>query len=102
MPLYFFWIFCSSGWISCILRDALICLTKSGIIAARITMTRPTIDSVQVHPPAAGIPIAVSPWWKPYMIQATSHSIGAMMELNRSPMVSFAGPAGAGVGVTRR
>ncbi len=26
LPLYFFWIFCSSGWICCILRDAMICL----------------------------------------------------------------------------
>ena len=57
LPLYFFWIFCSSGWISCILRDAMICLTNSGIIAARMTMTRPTIDSAQVHPDAGFIPM---------------------------------------------
>ena len=57
LPLYFFWIFCSSGWIICILRDAMICLTNSGIIAARMTMTRPTIDRAQVHPEAGFIPI---------------------------------------------
>jgi hypothetical protein len=76
LPLYFFWIFCSSGWIICILREALICLTNSGIIAARMTITRPMIDSAQVHPLAAGIPIVVKAWWKPYMIHATNNSIG--------------------------
>ncbi len=96
--MYFFWIFCSSGWIICILRDAMICLTNSGIIAARMTMTSPTIDSAQVHPDAGFIPIQVKPWWKPYMIHATSHSIGPMIVLMRSPMSSLRlcrpGPAG--------
>ena len=89
LPLYFFWIFCSSGWIICILREAMICLKNSGIIAARITRTRPTIDSAQVHPDAAGSPMWSSPAWKPYMIHATSHSIGAMIVLKKSPMLSL-------------
>ena len=47
--------FCSSltlGWISCMLRLDLICLTNSGISAARITSVRPMIDSTQVPPPS--------------------------------------------------
>ena len=56
LPLYFFWIFCSSGWIICILREAMICLKNSGIITARITRTRPTIDSAQVQPGRLGQP----------------------------------------------
>jgi hypothetical protein len=54
----------------------MICLTNSGIIAARMTSTRPTIDSAHVQPEPDGIPIAVSAVWNPYMIHATSHSIG--------------------------
>src|SRR6478735_5945592 len=98
LPLYFFWIFCSSGWIICILRDAMICLTNSGIIAARMTTTRPTIENAQVQPEADGMPIAVRLWWKPYMIQATNHSMGWRIVLMRSPMSSLrlcrAEPAG--------
>ena len=97
LPLYFFWIFCSSGWIICILREAMICLTNSGIIAARITTTRPTIDSAQVHPDAGSMPMAVNPSWNRYMIHATSHSIGPMIVLKRSPTVVLtAVPAEAG------
>ncbi len=88
LPLYFFWIFCSSGWISCILREAMICRTNSGIISARMTMTRPTIDRPHVQPDASGMPMAVNAWWKPYMIHATIHSIGPSMVLRKS-MPSF-------------
>ena len=86
-PLYFFWIFWISGWISCSPREALICLTNSGIRMIRMTMTRPTIDSAQVQPDAAGIPIAVSTVWKPTMIVATTHSSGARMAQKKLPML---------------
>ena len=69
-------IFCNSGEIICILRDEWICLTKSGISRARMTITSPTIENAQVKPDSSGIPIAAKPEWKPYMIQATTHSIG--------------------------
>ena len=76
MPLYFFWIFCISGWISCIAREAWICLTNSGISRIRMTITRPTIDRAQVQPEAAGRPSALSTVCKPTMIVATTHSSG--------------------------
>ncbi len=63
-----------------------------------MTTTRPTIDRAQVHPEAGSIPMAVKAWWNRYMIQATSHSMGPMIVLNKSPMSSLgvcrARPAG--------
>ena len=77
LPLYFFWIFWTSGWISCSPREALICLTNSGIRMIRMTMTRPTMDSAQVQPDVSGHPDAVeSAVWKPTMMVATTHSSG--------------------------
>ena len=54
--------FCSSltlGWISCMLRLDLICLTNSGISAARTVRVRPMIDSTQVPPPSGFIPMVL-------------------------------------------
>ncbi|CAB4879073.1 unannotated protein [freshwater metagenome] len=69
-PLYFFWISFICGWISCRLRCDLICLTKRGIRAMRMTMTRPTIEKVQVQP-LAGFMKVLSSWWNWTRIQLT-------------------------------
>ena len=90
MPLYFFWIFCISGWISCIRREAWICLTNSGMSMIRRTMTSPTIDSAQVHPEAGGSPMASSPVWNPTMIVATNHSSGKRT-VSRMPFINSSG-----------
>ena len=58
MPLYFFWIACISGASSCMPREALICLTNSGMSAIRMTMTSPTMDKAHVTPEAEGKPMA--------------------------------------------
>ena len=50
LPLYFFWIFCISGWMSCIRREEWICRTKSGMSRIRTTTVRPTIDSAHAQP----------------------------------------------------
>ena len=42
------------------LRDALICFTKSGISSIRMTRVSPMIDSAQDAPPAGSMPIAVN------------------------------------------
>ena len=76
LPLYFAWIFCISGWMSCSRREAWICRTNSGIIAARITTTSPTIDMTHAKPEAGGMPMKVSALCQPYRIQATIHSNG--------------------------
>lgn len=65
-------------------RWALICLTKTGIRAARITSTRPMMDRVQVQPFAAGIPRKLSPSWKPTMMIDTSHLNGNMIVSKKS------------------
>ena len=65
MPLYFFWTACSSGWIICIPREALICLKKSGMRTMRMTITRATIDSTQAVPGPAAIPSVVKSQWDP-------------------------------------
>ena len=52
-----------------------------------MTTTRPTIDSAQAHPDAGSSPIAVNSAWNPYMIQATSHSIGSISVLKKSHAV---------------
>ena len=75
-PLYLSWILRSSGWISCMPREALICLTNRGMRMIRMTTVRPTIDSAHVHPDAGSIPIEVSSEWNWTMIQATAISIG--------------------------
>jgi hypothetical protein len=74
--LYLAWIFCISGWMSCIRREAWICRTNSGIIAARMTTTRPTMDSVHATPDAEGMPRVVKRVCQPYRIHATIHSNG--------------------------
>ena len=81
MPLYFSWIFFISGWINCIPREALICLTKSGMSRTRIRITSPTIDSAHVHPLAAGNPRAEKALWNATMIQATTYSSGRKIAL---------------------
>ena len=77
LPLYLSCIFFRSGCSSCMPRWALICLTKTGIRAARMTSTSPMMDRVQVQPLAAGMPMALSPSWKPTMMAETSHLNGA-------------------------
>ena len=76
MPLYFFWIACICGWISCMPRDALICLTNSGIRMIRITITRPTMENAHVQPEAGSMPMPDSRLCQPTMIQATAYSSG--------------------------
>ncbi len=76
LPLYFFCTACSSGCIICMPRDALICLKNSGISAMRMTIVRATIDRTQAQPGPSCIPRVVKSAWAPYMIQATTHSMG--------------------------
>ena len=42
-----------------------------------MTSTSPMMDSVHVQPLAAGMPMALSPSWKPTMMAETSHLNGA-------------------------
>ncbi|MCY1240387.1 hypothetical protein D9M72_532330 [compost metagenome] len=49
-----------------------------------MTSTSPMMDSVQVHPPAAGMPMAASPSWKPTMMVETSHLNGSMIASKKS------------------
>src|SRR6478609_6288644 len=84
LPLYLSWSFFRSGCRSCMPRWALICLTNTGIRAARITSTSPMMDSVQVQPLAAGRPMALSPSWKPTMMMETSHLNGNMIVSKKS------------------
>ncbi len=93
LPLYFSWIFFISGWISCILRDAWICWTNSGISRIRMTMTRPTMDSAQVQPEEAGIPILVRTVCQATMIDATTYSSGCRAVKNQSNIRVLAGQA---------
>ena len=65
-------------------RWALICLTNTGIRAARITSTSPMMDSVHVQPLAAGMPMALRPSWKTTMMADTSHLNGNMIVSKKS------------------
>src|SRR5687768_3805438 len=76
LPLYLSWSFFRSGCSSCMPRWALICLTNTGIRAARMTSTRPMMDRVHVQPEASGMPMALRPSWKPTMMMDTSHLNG--------------------------
>ena len=84
LPLYLSCSFFRSGCSSCMPRCALICLTNTGIRAARITSTSPMMDSVHVQPFAAGRPMAVSPSWKPTIMTETSHLNGNMIVSKKS------------------
>src|SRR6478672_3395289 len=84
LPLYLSWSFFRSGCSNCMPRWALICLTKTGIRAARMTSTSPMMDSVHVQPLAAGRPMALSPSWKPTMMMETSHLNGNMIVSKKS------------------
>ena len=67
--------FCSSltlGWISCMLRLDLICLTNNGISIARTTSVRPMIDSAQVPPASGSSPSSVKSQCQPTMIADTA------------------------------
>ena len=60
--------FCSSltlGWINCMLRLDLICLTNSGISAIRITRVRPMIERAHAAPPDGSKPDPLHSLWKP-------------------------------------
>ena len=82
LPLYFFWIFCISGWTSCMPRIALIWRNSNGISRMRIVMVRPTIDSTQARPGPSGRPTMVRRVWIPVMIHATTTSIGYSRSIN--------------------
>src|SRR5688500_17845027 len=75
--------FCSSftpGWISCIFRLALICFTKDGIRAARMTTVSPMIDSAQDAPESSGRNSENS-WCHAERITEVIQYSGAMMVL---------------------
>ena len=84
LPLYLSCSFFRSGCSSCMPRWALICLTNTGIRAARMTSTSPMMDRVHVQPLAAGMPMALSPSWKPTMMAETSHLNGNMIVSKKS------------------
>ncbi len=64
-------------------RIDLICFTKSGIRAMRMTITRDTMDRPQAQP-VSGPKIAPYSLWNCTMI----HETGPVMKLNRFPIVS--------------
>ena len=66
------------------LRLDLICLTNSGISAARITTVSPTMDSTQAQP-EDGPSTAPNSEWKPDSSSDVIQYSGAMMKLPRSP-----------------
>ena len=70
---------------SCILREELICLTKSGISRVRISIVSRMIDSAQVTP-AAGSRKRLKNEWKATSTPETAQYSGDMMVLKKPPM----------------
>ena len=74
------------------LRWLLICLTNTGISAARTTSTKPTIDSTQTMPalvPSGSAIMSANSEWKLTKISSMTHLIGQRI----APMTSITNPS---------
>ena len=76
------------GCSTCIIREDLICLTKSGISAVRMTTVKNTMESVQVHPLSVPNTGAHREWKNTSKPDTTQYS-GVMIVLKNPTMPSY-------------